>query len=48
MGSSVTLDDVGQKIPLEDMQFHRGTVADLLAYRLTTGTDRPAVVCGEQ
>jgi mRNA guanylyltransferase len=30
MGSSVTLDDVGQRIPPEDMQFHRGTVADLL------------------
>lgn len=30
MGSSVTLDDVGQKIPIEDMQFHRGTIADLL------------------
>ncbi|UPW03322.1 amino acid adenylation domain-containing protein [Rhodococcus pyridinivorans] len=25
-----------------------GTVADLLAHRFTTGTDRPAVVCGEQ
>lgn len=30
MGSSVALEDVGQKIPLEDMQFHRGTIADLL------------------
>src|SRR5690606_40597517 len=25
-----------------------GTVAELLAHRFTTGTDRPAVVCGEQ
>lgn len=30
MGTSVSLDDVGQKIPFEDMQFHRGTIADLL------------------
>jgi mRNA guanylyltransferase len=30
MGSSVTLDDVGERIPHEDMQFHRGTIADLL------------------
>jgi mRNA guanylyltransferase len=30
MGSSVTLDDIGQRIPPEDMQFHRGTIADLL------------------
>jgi mRNA guanylyltransferase len=30
MGSSVTLDDIGAKIPLGDMQFHRSTIADLL------------------
>jgi mRNA guanylyltransferase len=30
MGSSVTLEDVGEKIPKEEMQFHRGTIADLL------------------
>lgn len=30
MGSSVTLDDVGQKIPRDDMNFHRGTIADML------------------
>lgn len=36
MGSSVTLDDVGQRIPHEDMQFHRGTVADLLGRQQLT------------
>jgi len=30
MGSSITLDDIGTKIPHNDMQFHRGTIADLL------------------
>jgi mRNA guanylyltransferase len=30
MGSSVTLDDIGQRIPPDDMHFHRSTIADLL------------------
>ena len=38
MGSSVTLDDIGAKIPLGDMQFHRSTIADLLAGVLSLPT----------
>jgi mRNA guanylyltransferase len=30
MGSSITLDAIGEKIPVEDMHFHRETIADLL------------------
>ena len=30
MGSSVTLEEIAHKIPPEEMQFHRGTIADLL------------------